>query len=78
MDNPAYCPALDRICTFVIETLPDSMKQRQRLLNDLLYLLPETHPLHSQVALNVEALNAAAQAQLALSLQFQNLTGKRP
>lgn len=66
--------AMDRLARHVVENLPDSIRCRIHLLNDLLRVLPEEHPLRANVAITFEALLTANQSQLDLSLQFQTLT----
>jgi DNA-binding transcriptional LysR family regulator len=63
--------ALDAICAFIIAQLPDSIRERKRLLAAMVLVLPKSHPLRARVKALHLLLESHEQHQLNLALDFQ-------
>ncbi|HXG49357.1 MAG TPA: hypothetical protein VNO52_17160 [Methylomirabilota bacterium] len=62
---------IDRIAEFVLSHLPDSVTLRRDLLEDLLVIVGEEHPLHGAIGERLSSLEFEDKAQLKLALQFR-------
>ena len=68
---------LANIAAFVVAQLPDSMEQRERVLSDLLTILPARHPMRERVFTMLAYLASHRQQQLEFAGLFTSPGGKR-
>lgn len=69
--NLLHCP--NEIAAIVLQHLPDSTRQRHHILDDLLVIIGEEHPLHAEVAAKLRFLQIEEANQLPLALKFREL-----
>jgi len=62
----------DRLVQHVNETLPDSIKERAKIIEALLEILPQHYERRPALKLQLYAINQMENAQLDLTLEFQN------
>lgn len=63
------------LCAHVIETLPDSLAKRKKLLLAIKSLMTAQHPAMKHVCSSLTSIEALEELQPALSEEFEKLLG---